>query len=160
MQRHFPPTLHHFSPVILATATVVRFVRLCNSRFKYHNYTQCKPTPTQKPARKWQLQQFLDFLRERLRRAFTRANQLRWTAQQPVSGALQPVRPDFGQRDFQCLFDDERPWRTGRGRDGRRPGNGIYWLATRGALRPVRQDFDQQHLQCSIDEAKPWRNGR
>ena len=39
-------TLHHFSLVIFATATVVAL------------YTQHEPTPTQKLAQKWQLQPF------------------------------------------------------------------------------------------------------
>ena len=53
MQRHFFPTLHPLSPIIFATATVVAFVLLCNSRFNFHCYTQCEATPTQKSARKW-----------------------------------------------------------------------------------------------------------
>ena len=46
-------TLHPLSPVIFATATVVAFVLLRNSRFSFHCYTQCEATPTQKSARKW-----------------------------------------------------------------------------------------------------------
>ena len=49
----FFPTLHPLSLVIFATATVVAFVLLCNSRFNFHCYTQCKAMPTQKLARKW-----------------------------------------------------------------------------------------------------------
>ena len=51
MQRHFffhPPSL-----VIFATATVVAFVLLRNSRFNFHCYTQREATPTHKLARKW-----------------------------------------------------------------------------------------------------------
>ena len=47
------PTLHPLSPVIFATATVVAFVLLSNSRFSSHCYTQREATPTQKSARKW-----------------------------------------------------------------------------------------------------------
>ena len=88
MQRHFfPPTLHLFS---------LAFVLLRNSRFNFHCYTQHEATPTQKLGRKWHcdLSRLLaqkitkgtvtscDFLRKRLQRAFTHANQLPWTAQQ------------------------------------------------------------------------------
>ena len=51
MQRHFffhPPSL-----VIFATATVVAFVLLRNSRFNFHCYTQREAMPTQKSAQKW-----------------------------------------------------------------------------------------------------------
>ena len=40
-------------PIIFATATVVAFVLLHNSRFNFHCYTERKATPTQKSARKW-----------------------------------------------------------------------------------------------------------
>ena len=43
---------HPLSPVIFATATVVEFVLLRNSRFNFHCYTQSEATPTQKSARK------------------------------------------------------------------------------------------------------------
>ena len=76
-QRHFFPTLHPLSPVFFATATVLAFVLLHNSRFNFHCYTQREATPAQKSAQKWHC----NFLRERLQRAFTRANQLHWTAQ-------------------------------------------------------------------------------
>ena len=46
-------TLHPLSMVIFATATVVAFILLCNSRFNFHCYTQCEAMPTQKSARKW-----------------------------------------------------------------------------------------------------------
>ena len=36
-----------------ATATVLAFVLLRNSRFNFHCYTQHEATPTQKSARKW-----------------------------------------------------------------------------------------------------------
>ena len=39
-------------PIIFATATVVAFVLLRNSRFNLHCYTQREATPTQKSARK------------------------------------------------------------------------------------------------------------
>ena len=39
MQRHFFPTIHHLSRVILAATTVV-FVFLGNSKLKFHCYTQ------------------------------------------------------------------------------------------------------------------------
>ena len=53
-RRHFfSPTLHRLSPVIFATATVVAYVLLRNSRFSFHCYTQCEATPTQKSARRW-----------------------------------------------------------------------------------------------------------
>ena len=45
-------TLHPLSLVIFATATVVAFVLLRNSRFSFHCYTQRVATPTQKSARK------------------------------------------------------------------------------------------------------------
>ena len=49
----FFPTLHHLSTVIFATATVMAFVLLRNSRFNFHCYTQREATPTQKSAWKW-----------------------------------------------------------------------------------------------------------
>ena len=54
----FLSTLHPLSPVIFATATVVAFVLLPNSRFSFHRYTQHEATPSQKSARKWQLRPF------------------------------------------------------------------------------------------------------
>ena len=44
-QRHFLPTLHPLSPVIFATATVVAFVLLRNSRFNFHktiSWIECR----------------------------------------------------------------------------------------------------------------------
>ena len=46
----FFPTLYPLFPVIFATATVVTFVLLSNSRFNFHCYTQLEATPTQKSA--------------------------------------------------------------------------------------------------------------
>ena len=39
-QRHFFPTLHPLYPAFFATATVVAFVLLRNSRFSFHCYAQ------------------------------------------------------------------------------------------------------------------------
>ena len=50
--------------VILANATVVTFVLLRNSCFSVHCYTQSKPTPPQKSARKWQLRPFANSCRK------------------------------------------------------------------------------------------------
>ena len=55
----FFPILHHLSLVIFANATVVASVLLCNSRFIFHCYTHCEPTPTQNLAWKWQLRPFV-----------------------------------------------------------------------------------------------------
>ena len=52
-QRHFFPTLHPLSLVIFATATVVAFVLIRNSRFNFHCYTQREAMPIQESARKW-----------------------------------------------------------------------------------------------------------
>ena len=76
MQRHFFSTLHPFSTVIFATATVLAFVLLRDSRFNLHCYTQREATPTQKSAWKCATT-YRDFLRERLQSTFTPANQLR-----------------------------------------------------------------------------------
>ena len=51
-RRHFLSTLHPLSTVIFATARVLAFVLLRDSRFNFHCYTQREATPTQKPARK------------------------------------------------------------------------------------------------------------
>ena len=67
--------------VIFATATVLAFVLLRNSRFSFHCYTQREVTPTQKSARQCAANS-RDFLHKRLQSAFTLANQLRWIAQQ------------------------------------------------------------------------------
>ena len=45
-------TLHSLSLVIFATATVVAFILLRNSRFNFYCYTQCEAMPTQKSAQK------------------------------------------------------------------------------------------------------------
>ena len=52
MQRHFSSTLNPISPVIFATATVVVFVLLRNSRFNFHCYAQREAMPTQKSDQK------------------------------------------------------------------------------------------------------------
>ena len=75
-QRHFFSTLHPLSTVIFATATVLAFVLLRDSRFNFHCYTQREATPTQKSARKCAATS-RDFFRERLQSAFTLANQIR-----------------------------------------------------------------------------------
>ena len=69
----FFPTLHPLSTVIFATATVLAFVLLRDSRFNFHCYTQCEATPTQKSARK-SAATSRDFLREKLQSVFTLAN--------------------------------------------------------------------------------------
>ena len=46
-------TLHPLSRVLFATAKVVAFVPLRNSRFNFRCYTQCEAMPTQKSAQKW-----------------------------------------------------------------------------------------------------------
>ena len=75
-QRYFLSTLHPLSTVVFATATVLAFVLLRDSRFEFHCYTQREGTPTQKSAQKCAATS-RDFLRERLQSAFTLANQLR-----------------------------------------------------------------------------------
>ena len=75
MQRHFFPTLRPLFTVIYATATVLAFVLLHNSRFNFHCYTQREATPTQKSAWKRAATSH-DFLCERFQSAFTLANQL------------------------------------------------------------------------------------
>ena len=72
----FFSTFHSLSTVIFATATVLAFVLLRDSRFNFHCYTQREATPTQKSARKCAATS-RDFLHERLQSAFTLANQLR-----------------------------------------------------------------------------------
>ena len=69
-------TLHPLSTVSFATATVLAFVLLLDSRFNFHCYTQREATPTQKSARKCAATS-RDFFRERLQSAFSLANQLR-----------------------------------------------------------------------------------
>ena len=80
MQRHFFSTLHPLSTAIFATATVVAFVLLRDSKFNFHFYTQREVTPTQKSARKCAATS-RDVLRKRLQSAFTLANQLLRIAQ-------------------------------------------------------------------------------
>ena len=48
----FPPSIP-LSSLIFATATVLTFVLLRDSRFNFHCYAQRSATPTQKSARKW-----------------------------------------------------------------------------------------------------------
>ena len=52
MQRHFFSTLHPLFAVIFATATVLAFVLLHDSRFNFHCYTQREAMPAKKSARK------------------------------------------------------------------------------------------------------------
>ena len=73
-------TLHPLSLVIFATATVVAFVLLRNSRFSFHCYTQRVATPTQKSARKWRCD-LSRLLARKITRALTRADQLHWIAE-------------------------------------------------------------------------------
>ena len=84
MQRHFFSALHPLSMVNFATATVLAFVLLRDSRFNFHYYTQREATPTQKLARMCAATSH-DFLCERLQSAFTLANQLRRIAQYAVA---------------------------------------------------------------------------
>ena len=67
----FFTTLHPLSTVIFATATVLTFVLLRDSRFSFYCYTQREATPTQKSARKCAATS-----RDFLHSAFTLANQL------------------------------------------------------------------------------------
>ena len=87
MQRHFFFTPHPLSTVNFATATVLAFVLLRDSRFNFHYYTQREATPTQKS--KCTVTSH-EFLRERLQSAFTLANQLHRIAQyiQPFKQSL------------------------------------------------------------------------
>ena len=62
-------TLHPLSTVIFATATVLAFVLLCNSRFNLHCYTQHEAMPTQKLAQKCTATSG-DVLHERLQSVF------------------------------------------------------------------------------------------
>ena len=76
----FSSTLHPLSTVIFATAAVLAFVLLHDSRFNFHCYTLHEATPTQKLARKCTATS-CHLLRERLQSAFTLANQLCWITQ-------------------------------------------------------------------------------
>ena len=78
-QRQFVSTRHPLSTVIFATATVLAFVLLRDSRFSFHCYTLREATPTEKSARKC-AGTSRDFLCERLQSAFNLANQLRQIA--------------------------------------------------------------------------------
>ena len=49
------------------------------TRFSFHCYIQCEATPTQKSARKWR-SDLSWLLAWKIKRAFTCANQLHWTA--------------------------------------------------------------------------------
>ena len=80
IQSNLFPTLHPLSTVNFATAIVLAFVLLRDSRFNVNCYTQREATPTRKSAQKCAATS-CDFLCERLQSAFTRANQLRWIAQ-------------------------------------------------------------------------------
>ena len=101
-QRHFFSTLHPLSTVIFATATVLTFVLLRNSRFNFHCYTQRETTPTQKSARKCAATS-CDLLRERLQSAFTLANRLRWIAQYVRPSDLQHCRCLIWRNSARCV---------------------------------------------------------
>ena len=107
-QSHFFSTLHPLSTVIFATATVLPFVLLRDSRFSFHCYTQREATPTQKSARKCAATS-RDFLRGRLQSAFTLANQLRWIAQYQWS------KPSpQSQHGLNCFSRIARGWQSSR----------------------------------------------
>ena len=74
-QRHLFFILHPLSTVVFATATVLAFVLLRDSRFNFHCYTQSEATPTQKSTWKCTATS-CDFLHERLQSTFTLPNQL------------------------------------------------------------------------------------
>ena len=92
--------LHPLSTVIFATATVLAFVLLPDSRFNFQCYTQRKATPTQKSARKCAATS-RDFLRERLQSAFTLANQLRRIAHSEVD-RRKPYRANYNVQFDLC----------------------------------------------------------
>ena len=92
-------TLHPLSLVIFATATVVAFILLRNSRFNFHCYTQqhlLRNLPRSDAATT------RNFLRERLQRAFTRANQLHWTAQQLY--CMEASTQQVFSSDLGCIY--------------------------------------------------------
>ena len=89
--------LHPLTTVIFATATVLAFVLLPDSRFNFHCYTHRKATPTQKSAWKCTATS-RDFLCERLQSAFTLANQLRRITQYSAA-----VYQSQGNSDMLCF---------------------------------------------------------
>ena len=94
----FPPSSITFPPVNFANATVVAFVLLLSCRLSFsllHTVCPLLYTPSQKSARKWQLQPFTTFMCKRLQRAFTHANQLCWTAQYRASWYLAYLPPNL-----------------------------------------------------------------
>ena len=106
----FFSTLHPFSTVIFAAATVLAFVLLCDSRFNFHCYTQREATPTQKSAWKCAATS-RDFLRERLQSTFTLANQLRQIALYCYKTRT-PVKPS----STTCACPKRRHWLHDDGR--------------------------------------------
>ena len=88
-QRHFFPTLHPLSMVIFATATVLAFVLLRDSRFSFHCYIQREATPTQKSAWKCTATS-RDFLHKRLQSAFNLASLNRPIVFKTKSQTFQP----------------------------------------------------------------------
>ena len=108
-QRHFFFTLHPISMVIFATATVLAFVLLCDSRFNFHCYTQREATPTQKLAQKCSVTS-RNFLRERLQSAFTLTNQLRWITQYRRRRTRTHLKISFTWHSrspvFKCCMDE------------------------------------------------------
>ena len=104
-QRHFFSNLHPLSLVIFATATVLAFVLLRNSRFNFHCYTQREATPTQNLARKCAATS-CDFLRERLQSTFTLANQLRWIAPNTSKCFIMRKKKTI-QRQSCCIFENK-----------------------------------------------------
>ena len=93
-QRHFFSTLHPLFTVIFATATILAFVLLRDSRFNFHCYTQREATPTQKSARKCAATS-CNFLHKRLQSAFTLANQLCRIAQYWPSDTMSIISPSL-----------------------------------------------------------------
>ena len=108
----FFPTLHPLSLLIFATATVVAFVLLHNSRFNFHCYTQREAMPTQKSARiaRSDAATSRDFLCERLQRAFTSANQLYWTAQYIQKGWRQKGQGITRYQQWQFWHEESGGW--------------------------------------------------
>ena len=89
-QRHFFPSLSPLSTIIFATATVLAFVRLRNSRFNFHCYTQREEIGPE--------------LRRDLSRLLARKITKRIHSSKPAS-LNRPICTAFGTRPIQAMLE-------------------------------------------------------
>ena len=103
-QRHFFSTLHPLFPVIFATATVLAFVLLLNSRFNFPCYTRRRMQRLLRYRPGSVSCDLSRLLARKIKRTLTCANQLRWKCSFRAVSVTRPV-PRLVQVPAQILLD-------------------------------------------------------